>query len=656
MALTQRGDIQLMTYGQSLSVGTNGGPAATTEQPFDSLRHSGLVPLVERNVETPVSAMTNHLRAFDDGSRRYINNATGSSGADWSQLKKGGPVRWDSMINNIASVEKRRPGTTVAAMAFVHGESDAQDACNGEGCEGRYRGYLQELRTDFDADAKRITGQVRDTSVFLCQLSSWSRSAEGVGPEVALEQLIAAQTIPGLFLVTPKYHLGLLPESIYSRDGVHLGNDRQNGARGYTLLGEYYGRALSETFDPDKNRPWRPLWPISAVANGSVIEVSYEVPCIRTRSCGVNPLTFDTSAVALTDSSGALSYGFRIRDPNPQPRFIRSVDLCGNVVRIVANDTISAGTSIEYGLRSYPGAHGGNGHHSSSYGGARGNLRDTDQTPAFQLPQERLVNWAVHSRTSVNGGAPAPASRATVLEDNTFSWAYIAEEGFLGAGCPQGADWSASIGGSTAGFLAGTYACAQSTLGASAQALGSTRVGRALRLSGKRGGWRAPPHPDFDAEVRDDLWIRFVGQTQRPSSDQYVLWYGDQGSGERYFIQFKSNGNVVVLYTSSDADLTTAIRGALPTESRYGIVDVLIDKRGGSGGLTITIAVNGAFASGRKSSPGGSNQGLPMSLLSGPKGDRPFLQAVTMIAGAYGEAAGQWSRAKHSADVERLTR
>lgn len=655
--LTETGDILLSSYGQSLSVGTNGAPAQSTTGDGSSLRQSSLAALVEATVETHVTASTHALRNADDGTRVYISDTSGVSGKDCALLSKGSaePTNYTNLTGKVTSVESSRPGTVVAALNFIHGESDAADDCNAAGCgSGVYSGCIADILDDFDADVKVINSQTRDVAMFLCQLSSFTQpETSDTDPFswVPVEQKSLADSRSDVFLVTPKYHLGLGTNSIYSSDGVHLGDNRVSGARGYKVLGDYYGRAMDETFL--NNRPWTPLQPSSAAASGSTIVVTYDVPCTRMGTCGVNPLALDTTAVEQAIHSGTPTYGFRINDPNPVPRYITNVSVSGNEVTLTANAAISSGTSVDYALHGYAASHGGNGFDSTNFGSARGNLRDTDTTTGHKS-SETLVNWAVHSRTSVTGGATPPSSIATVIDDVTWTWAYVVDSAWPGVSCTSETDWTPLAGGHTMPWGGGTYACDGSTSGADTAAIGTARDDEALVNT--NGYWLSTGNPSvFESTADEDIWIRFVGETQRPGANEYLLWYGVVDANNRYYIQFQSNGNIAVVFGSDDGNLTAIGAAMLPASSTYGIVDVFIDKEDRNRRLRIQIAVNGTFyAASHSSADGGANSGVNMALLSAFNGSGALSQNVTFIGAAIGQAASKWSREKHTADYNSL--
>ncbi|MFC1452097.1 hypothetical protein ACFLSJ_01980 [Verrucomicrobiota bacterium] len=364
----------ILGTGQSLSVGWNGPPPLSTNQPFANLMLSGvgqtgtnLVPLVEdRNlhgsrVETISSALGNTLTALSPRTNvTSIVTRCGEGGIAYAGLKKG--TVW--YAKGLDQVRKARaaavslPGEyRFSAVTVVHGESDHL-AGNGP----LYEGFLMEWQQDYEQDIQALTGQTERMPMFLCQMSSHTRygSATSLIPAA---QLSACERSPRHYLVCPKY---FLPYS----DGVHL------NATGYRWLGEYYGKALKRVLVDGQQ--WEPLKPVRILQTGTNILVDFHVPA--------PPLVFDTNSVLFKQN-----YGFEYSDASGSAA-IADVSLLDADSILITLERVPTGAQprLRY-------AHTGDEDSPAGWdesGSARGNLRDSDATPS--LYGSTLWNWLVH--------------------------------------------------------------------------------------------------------------------------------------------------------------------------------------------------------------------------------------------------------------------
>lgn len=634
-------NILILSYGQSLSLGTNGNPALTTVAEFDSLDASSMLPLVEATVETHVSASTNSIRAADGGvpgnGRVYLAATRGVSGAAYAALAPG-TTPYNNLLALVAANQN------AAALIFIHGEADSSSDCGGAGCALFYRNNLATLRASFETDARAITSQLRNTVMFITQMSSFTQPGLTTS-EIPIEQLAASVENELIQLVAPLYHLGIGTNTIYSGDGVHLGNNGANGGQGYRLMGDYIGRAMLETFI--NARPWEPLRPTLAFAAGTQIFVEFSIPSGRMGTGdGSGPLVLDTTAVREAfGSGGSTTYGFKLKDPNQNPRVITGVSVAGDLVVIDCDGLIQPGSELEYAMEGLSGAFGGNGFATGAAGSPRGNLRDTDTSTGHQSG-ERMVNWCTHFRQFVDGGTTGNPPVAVVIEDKTWDLAYGTEN----LTTPAQA-WADLAGTYSLPYVTGTYALGGAT-GANAGALdiGASRVNNALINT--NGVWRSSGTTLFDSAANDDILVRYVGEIMRPGASQYILWYGAVDANNAWRIEMQASGNLVVVFNNSGQNLTTSFVGALPASSTYGLIDVHIRKRPG---LEITIAVNGSFHSASSANDGGANTGLDMSVFGAFNNSGPLARNSTALCFAGGHKTAWWSRDVHTADANAIT-
>jgi hypothetical protein len=366
----------ILGTGQSLSVGANGSPSLSTNQPYDNLMLSGgflqtgtdLIPLVEGltqwdiPVETISSALGNTLTALSPQTN-YTSIVTrhGWGGRTYDQLKQGSTyyaTGMDQVRNALAAAQIRGDiYRGVVAVTTVHGESDHL-----EGNGAYYSDYLLEWQSDYNADVKALTGQTNDIPMFLCQMSSYTKynSTTSLIPSA---QLWAAENSTMHTLVCPKYFL------TYS-DGIHL------TAQSYRHLGEYYGKVLKHVLVDEES--WQPLLPTRITLDGTNLVVDFHVPA--------PPLVLDTNAVlAQTD------YGFEYAD-DASSAAIQSVTVTDADTITIALTAIPSGANprLRYAHTGIAGSWAG----WDQPGSARGNVRDSDATPS--LYGNPLHNWLVH--------------------------------------------------------------------------------------------------------------------------------------------------------------------------------------------------------------------------------------------------------------------
>ncbi|HTR42589.1 MAG TPA: hypothetical protein VMH87_13330 [Pseudomonadales bacterium] len=390
----------ILGTGQSLSIGTMGNPALTTNQPYGNLtlsfvsssnfQQAGtvLVPLIEGfnadgvNVETISSALANTLTALPPQTN-YTSIVTrdGEGGAPYSALKKGtGPYTLGllEITNAMAAAHALGDGYQVSALTCVHGE---QDDVLGNG--QYYAGYLRQWQHDVDSDAKAITGQTNDVPMFLCQYSSWTIENDAATSLVPSAQLYATETYANHFLVCPKYFF------TYA-DGVHL------TAQSYRWLGEYYGKVMKKVL-VDGQR-WRPLTPDSISINGNNITVTLHVP--------VPPIVNDT-----TDVLPKTYFGFEYTDDSSSAAISSAHIGSSNTVIVTLNHApTGAHPRLRYAYTGTPGSWAG----ANQSGSARGNIRDSDATPS--LYGNKLANWLVHFNYPIpfNAAYPVPIAETSL--------------------------------------------------------------------------------------------------------------------------------------------------------------------------------------------------------------------------------------------------
>jgi len=389
---------QILSTGQSLSVGVAASPALTTTQPYSNLMLTGgagglgaggsFTPLIESSVETISSAMANTITANDSGNDFDVAvGLHGVSGYTYSQLKKGTSPYTNGMnqVTNTKSAAQSLGRTSrVIGVTTIHGETDNYNGVSG----ATYQTYLEEWQSNYDTDVKAITGQTGTIPLFLDQMSSFMSSyANDATSEIPIYQLKAAEDNPGdIVLVGPKYQFN------YS-DRHHL------TAASSRWAGEYYGKVIKKV--AVDHEEWRPLSPDSAERTGNIIYADFHVPA--------GELAFDTTLVSERDN-----YGFEYYDASSSAT-ISSVELHDeDTVKITLSGTPTGSNQrLRYAYTGVAGTNTG----AQNDGSAAGNLRDTDDFPS--LYGNTLYNWAVHfdEPITVNAGGPGISS----VDEDTVS-------------------------------------------------------------------------------------------------------------------------------------------------------------------------------------------------------------------------------------------
>ncbi len=391
---------QIVSTGQSLSVGVGGSPALTTTQPYSNVMLTGagggmgaggsFTPLVESGVETMGSALANFItgKVAGNGYNIALTNY-GVSGYTYSQLKKGtGP--YSTGLNQVTNVKTAAAAqgkmSRVVATTSIHGETDNFNGVSGP----TYEGYLVEWQHDMETDYKAITGQSGTIPFFIDQMSSYFSSyANTPTSQIPIYQYKASLDNPGkIYLVTPKYFFN------YS-DRHHL------TAASYRWLGEYYGKVIKKVVVDHED--WRPLSPETITRSSNVIYAKFHVPA------GV--LAFDT-----TIEQAIANKGFEYFDSTSSASITSVAIVSDDTVAITLNQTPTGSNQrLRYAYTGTAGVDAG----SHSAGAAGGNLRDTDPTTSSY--GNTLYNWAVHFDEPITVDSTAPVISSTAASAGTTS-------------------------------------------------------------------------------------------------------------------------------------------------------------------------------------------------------------------------------------------
>ncbi len=356
------------------------------------------VPLVEGDnyydydVETCASGYANAISFLATGIYKgriaglpekhdVLASLHGRSGNTYQCLRKGGcNYKPDYLLafeqglkevtNAKAIAASMNKSYVVRAVAAIHGESDHYSYTDGttefpfagtDGTPGAIVDYsdgVVEWQRDYETEVRKITGQSLPIPLFISQISGWN---DAVTSKVAQFQLDAHIKAPGkVFLIGPSYHLAI------ASDCLHYTNE------GERRLGEYFAKVYARVIF--EGQAWEPVRPKTITRDGAVITIVFHVP--------KPPLVIDNDQVA-----AAPNLGFTFEDEGGTA--ITKVDLAGqDTVKITLSQEPSGATKrLRYAMNQTPGTC------IASPQGARGNVRDSDDTPSRNgYP---LQNWAV---------------------------------------------------------------------------------------------------------------------------------------------------------------------------------------------------------------------------------------------------------------------
>lgn len=374
---------QILSTGQSLSIGLDGGRAISLTQPYGNLMlktgviaggnpPAQLVPLIEGkgtnpshpDQETMSSGLANQITkwALDSGQEHTVlMSVHGVSHYVYAQLKKGTPPYQAGLAQARAAHEAATAmgkNHVVRAVTVVHGESDDFDH------NEDYQSEMREWQEDYENDVRAITGQTEPIPMLHSQLSSFVKT--NLTSDLPIAQLREHVASNGKsVLVGPKYHL------VYAIDGVHLTND------GYLRMGQEYAKAYRKIVLEGKR--WEPLRPDQITRSGSVVTVKFIVP--------VPPLVLDQN---LVKNPGA--FGFELHQEGGAPVTIKNVQIVSeDTVQItLSGEPTGANKRLRYAYTA-----SAVGVSAGPVTGPRGNLRDSDPTIA-RVGGATLYNWCVH--------------------------------------------------------------------------------------------------------------------------------------------------------------------------------------------------------------------------------------------------------------------
>ncbi len=410
----------VVSTGQSNSVAHGGVPPLSMAQPYGNLmfdvgvmtmqdcedkgcktyqKPSSFVPLVEGDTFWwPVETMSNGLadeaaklahEKYGMAKHDILVSLAGRNGLTYWCLRKGtcnfvDPtylVSYDESMNQVRDAKRIADAMgksyVVRVTTAIHGESDDFGYAMGtpefplDGTDGvskelaTYADGLLEWQRDLEAGIKAITGQSQPIPLLISQHSGWNDVPTSA---VATYQYEAHVRSHGkVVLVAPGYPLD------WAVDCRHYSSD------GERRLGEYFAKVYARIVLEGKK--WEPVRPRDVTLSGKTITAHYWVPA--------PPLVLDTTRV--TDPG---NYGFEVVDGAGANVPITSVAVTApDTVTIQLASAPAGAAHLRYAYTHAPKTCTG------PTVGARGNLRDSDNTPS-QYGYE-LFNWGVHFDVAV---------------------------------------------------------------------------------------------------------------------------------------------------------------------------------------------------------------------------------------------------------------
>ncbi len=379
---------QIVSYGQSLSIGAKGEPVISTTQPYSNLTFAGgprawdgsaysfapLKALVENagnspdgrddRGETICSAWANYtstLLAIDGVNPvdfPTLASAAGKGGSDIVNLKKTSGWYNNVFINHIQEANNINSDHSVNVVTWIQGETDVDDGTT----YASYKADLSQLVNDFDVDCKAITGQTTPVFVLEYQLSYGTLVTDAISKT----HMEVAEENDHVFVVTPTYHLP------HFTDETHLTNV------GYKIMGGYFAKSYKDILDGYEPKC---LKPISATMRENVISVKMDVPVL--------PLVLDSANIKSTEDSG-----FYVEDSSGKVN-IDTIEVDGENVIITLLSTPVGDTEVRYGYD-----------YSAALLGikdaASGNLRDSDpRAITVESTEYQLFNVSTHFKLDV---------------------------------------------------------------------------------------------------------------------------------------------------------------------------------------------------------------------------------------------------------------
>jgi hypothetical protein len=280
-----------ISYGQSLSIGSEGTPVLTTAATYGNLMYGDQVRPTTNNsatatwdrvgasafngmvatggTEVPIIGAINTYRRMylasrgvaSDANIRFVASSAGIGGRNIAQLTLGAsPDIFQRVISVMdqANAQATSDGFTygVAAMLWLQGESNMTTLA------ADYLAALRTIYADFKAAAIAETGQA-DPPAFFTYQTTQVYASDSVDMGTQMAQLTMALEDDGVFMVGPVYPY---PDS----NNLHL------PANSYRWLGAQFGKVMHRVLT--LGHRWKPLYMRRATRRGLEVLIDYHVP------------------------------------------------------------------------------------------------------------------------------------------------------------------------------------------------------------------------------------------------------------------------------------------------------------------------------------------------------------------------------------------
>lgn len=374
--VTQKKYEQIIITGQSLAQGgANAAISTATPYPANAYKFSNgpvgngdageiikpdITPLSEAVNETIATGFAKKLLS-QKLDRTLLMSGQAHGGQTYNAIKKNGtrPV-YQQCIDQVRYGSYLSGGNHVRALFVIHGEGDGNQS------NQNYDQNLKEWLDDYNADIRAVNGQQDNIVMLTCQTSSASGYKSATNRDQFVTpflQLKASKEHHDIILVTPKYWMTY-------KDYAHI------DATSTRLLGEYYAKVYRHAVI--NGNKWQPLQPdkITVINNKIVIDLIVPKP----------PIVFDTAKVI--ENASNTNKGFVIK--NAGGVTITDVAITSPTqITITTSGQVPPGAVLSYAFDN--GVQG----KSGAIDGARGNVRDSDDTELSSYTGEPLYNWLV---------------------------------------------------------------------------------------------------------------------------------------------------------------------------------------------------------------------------------------------------------------------
>ena len=397
----------LISYGQSINMGTNGTPRLSTNEGLDTLclgvTSSGsqandsnfFTPLNNSNFnaldgaagfEVPAISAVNQWRKLQlnwrqlatDTTRRLVVNTCGQGGTAIEQLSKGATPELYQQVPSLVTQAKAAATAAggsygVPCVIFIQGDSNYASGSY-DHTQAGYLAKWEQLRSDLTTDIMAITGQ-KDPPLFVTAQANAFFDHTGDTSAIGNAQIQAALTAPqGDYLACNYYQV---PNTSVT-DG-HCTNE------GYRQLGSTLGKVMHKLLD--RRDGWQPLYATKATFRGNQVLLACHTP---EPPLQVQPVWSGPDGSTLVSYTDA---GFRMGD-DLGVIGITQVQTFNSVILLTASKTLDASLHpwVQYGDQTN---HAG-----------MGNICDTDPFQSFDTSAlfggpYPMWNWMLQFRMNV---------------------------------------------------------------------------------------------------------------------------------------------------------------------------------------------------------------------------------------------------------------